>query len=139
MRQPTWMGFIENGLTRNPLTLWTAPVLVHSRIWVHILGDPQCSAEDFFCFQAFRNATTTTATETQQQSVFGLSHLSKVLDVGSGHTLVPRLVVTDHLHSGKAQRVANLESLAHDDLCCLHLQQTLTLYHTNQNTQKVKI
>ena len=28
---------IENGRTRNPLTLWT----VHVRVWVHILGDPQ--------------------------------------------------------------------------------------------------
>ena len=37
-------GVIENGHTCNPLTLWTVPVLV--QVWVHILGDPQCSAEE---------------------------------------------------------------------------------------------
>ena len=31
-------GVIENGHTRNPLTLRTVPVLVHVRLWVHILG-----------------------------------------------------------------------------------------------------
>ena len=40
-------GAIENGRTRNPLTLWTAPV----RVWVHILGDPQCSVEE--CYNTY--------------------------------------------------------------------------------------
>ena len=39
-------GLIENGRTRNPLTLWT--VLVH--VWVYILDDPQSVQ--------LRNATT---------------------------------------------------------------------------------
>ena len=39
-------GVIENGCTRNPLALWTVPVLV--RVWVHILGDPQCSAGECY-------------------------------------------------------------------------------------------
>ena len=41
-------GVIENGHTHNPLTRWTLPVLVHVRVWVHILGDPQCSAEECY-------------------------------------------------------------------------------------------
>ena len=34
-------GVIENGCTRNPLTLRTAPMLILVRVWVQILGDPQ--------------------------------------------------------------------------------------------------
>ena len=34
-------GLTENGRRRNPLTLRTVPVLVHVRVWVHTLGDPQ--------------------------------------------------------------------------------------------------
>ena len=34
-------GVIENGRTPNPLILWTVPVLVHVRVWGHILGNPQ--------------------------------------------------------------------------------------------------
>ena len=44
-------GVIENGRTGNPLTLWTAPVLVPVWVWVHILGDPHSVQ--------LRNATTT--------------------------------------------------------------------------------
>ena len=46
-------GIIESGRTRNPLTLRTVPVLVHIRVWVHILGDPQ-----------LRKATTTSTSTT---------------------------------------------------------------------------
>ena len=35
-------GVIEKGRTRNPLTLCSVPV----HVWVHIPGDPQCSAEE---------------------------------------------------------------------------------------------
>ena len=34
-------GVIENGRTRNPLTLCSVPALVHVLVWVHIPGDPQ--------------------------------------------------------------------------------------------------
>ena len=46
-------GEIVNGRSRNHLTLWTVPILVHVRVWVHILGDPQSVQ--------MRNATTTQA------------------------------------------------------------------------------
>ena len=49
-------GVIENGHTHNPLTLWTLSVLVHVRVWVHILGDAQSVQ--------LRNGTTTTTTNT---------------------------------------------------------------------------
>ena len=40
-------GVIENGCTRNPLTLSSVPVLVHVQVWVHILGGlSECSAEE---------------------------------------------------------------------------------------------
>ena len=39
-------GVIENGHARNPLTLCSVPALVHVQVWVHIPGDPQCSAEE---------------------------------------------------------------------------------------------
>ena len=45
-------GVIENGCSRNPLTLCSVPVLVHVHVWVHILGDPQSVQ--------LRKATTTT-------------------------------------------------------------------------------
>ena len=32
-------GVIENGRARNTLTLWTVPVLIHVRVWVHTLVD----------------------------------------------------------------------------------------------------
>ena len=38
------VGVIEYGRARNPLILWTVPALVlvvHVRVWVNILGDPQ--------------------------------------------------------------------------------------------------
>ena len=34
-------GVIENGLTHNPLTLCSVPVLVHVQVWLHMPGDPQ--------------------------------------------------------------------------------------------------
>ena len=39
-------GVIENGCTHNPLTLCSVPALIHVQVCVHILGDPQCSAEE---------------------------------------------------------------------------------------------
>ena len=48
------VGVIENGRTRNHLTLWTASVVVHVQVWEHILGDPQSVQ--------LRNATKTTTT-----------------------------------------------------------------------------
>ena len=46
VRLPTSVhgGAIENGRARNPLTQCSVPVLVP--VWLHILGDPQCSAEE---------------------------------------------------------------------------------------------
>ena len=37
-------GVIENGRTRNSLTLCSVPV----QVWVHIAGDPQCSAVECY-------------------------------------------------------------------------------------------
>ena len=36
---------LENGHTHNPLTLWTV-LVQYVWVWVNILGDPQCSAEE---------------------------------------------------------------------------------------------
>ena len=44
---------IQNGCTRNPLTLWTMPIL-DIQVWVHILRDPQSVQ--------LRNATATAYT-----------------------------------------------------------------------------
>ena len=44
-------GVIENGRACNALTLCSVPVLVHVQVWVHIPGNPQCSAEErYFSF-----------------------------------------------------------------------------------------
>ena len=41
---PTGRGHLSRA--HNSLTLCSVPVLIHTQVWVHILGDPQCSAEE---------------------------------------------------------------------------------------------
>ena len=67
VRLPIHGGVIENGRTRNPLTLRTVPTLVLVRVWVQILGDPQTAQ--------LRKATTTTTrtTRTRQMDVGSLT------------------------------------------------------------------
>ena len=44
-------GVIENSRACKPLTLRSVPVLVHVQVWVHILGGPQCSAQERYSSQ----------------------------------------------------------------------------------------
>ena len=46
-------GETENGRTGNPLTQWTVLCnCIHHYVqgWVHILGDPQCSAQERYYY-----------------------------------------------------------------------------------------
>ena len=58
VRLPKNGGVIENGHTRNPLTICSVPALV--QVWVHIPGDPQCSAQE-----RYNNASVGACTDTQ--------------------------------------------------------------------------
>ena len=65
-------GVIENDRTRNPLTLWTVHGLVHVRVWVHALGNPQ-SVQLRIDRSLFFNARSTAKVISGRSGISGLS------------------------------------------------------------------
>lgn len=59
---------------------------------------------------------------------YQVTYILHFLDLGYCHTLVPRLVITEFLHTGKSQSEACFKSLTVYDFCCLDLLKIKTIW-----------